>query len=83
MTLWLVTWEPDLTQFLVNAKTETGAIDAAMTANIKLEDVPNPEDIYDRTTYSVDAVDMSRLCDIIKYRKDVWDVVDDVVCYVG
>lgn len=83
MTLWLVTWELDLTQFLVNAKTETEAIDSAMRANRKLGDVPDPDDIYDRTTYSVDAVDMSLLCDIIKHREDIWGVVDDVVCYVG
>ena len=82
MKLWMVTWDLDLTQFLVDAETESEAIDKAIYANKKLEPTEYDPDMEVTNTYSTDRVDMELLCEIVK-RKDVWDVVGNVICYVG
>ena len=82
MKLWIVTWDLDLTQFLLEAETESEAIYKAINANKKLEPVENNPDMEVTNTYSTDIVDMELLCEIVK-RNDLWDVVDNVICYVG
>lgn len=82
MNLWLVTWGLDLTQFLVDAETESEAIYKAIEANKKIEPSEYDPDMEVTDTYSTDLVDMELLCEIVK-RNDVWDVVGNVICFVG
>lgn len=82
MNLWLVTWGLDLTQFLVDAETESEAIYKAIEANKKIEPSEYDPDMEVTDTYSTDLVDMEPLCEIVK-RNDVWDVVGNVICFVG
>lgn len=82
MKLWLVTWDLDLTQFLVDAETESEAIYKAIEVNKKIEPSEYDPDMEVTNTYSTDLVDMDLLCEIVK-RKDIWDVVGNVICFVG
>lgn len=82
MKLWLVTWDLDLTQFLVDAETESEAIYKAIEANKKLEPTEYDPDMEVTNTYSTDLVDMDLLCEIVK-REDIWDVVGNVICFMG
>lgn len=82
MKLWLVTWDLDLVQFLVDAETESEAIYKAIRANKKIEPTEYNPDMEATNTYSTDLVDMELLCEIVK-RKDVWGVIDNVICFVG
>lgn len=82
MKLWMVTWDLDLTQFLVDAETESEAIYKAIEANKKIEPSEYDPDMDVTNTYSTDLVDMDLLCEIVK-RNDVWDVVGNVICFVG
>ncbi len=68
MTLKLVTWEDDLTQFLVEADTNLEAIRKAVEANLQLGDYDEEieEDIHDLTTYTVEDVDFALLSEIFK-----------------
>lgn len=67
MSLKLVTWEGDLTQFLVEANTKLEAIRKAVEANLQLGDCEGSESsIHDLTTYSVEDVDFSLLGEIFK-----------------
>lgn len=89
MNLWLVTFELDYSQFLVNAKNIEEAIAQAIKANKgKLlgdwspEERPEEviEDCTNYDTYHVD--DMNILYDIIK--RDDWVGVDDnVIVFFG
>lgn len=68
MNLKLVTWECDLTQFLVEAETNDEAIRKAIEANKEYDrfcgsDIP---EIDDATSYTVDDVNFDLLCEIIE-----------------
>lgn len=82
MKLWLVTWDLDLTQFLVDAETESEAIYKAIEANKKIEPSEYDPNMEVTNTYSTEQVDMELLCEIVK-RNDIWDVVGNVICFVG
>lgn len=68
MKLKFVTWEGDLTQFLVKADTNTEAIKKAIEANSLIGDVDDEiaDDMKDSTTYTVEDVDFSLLSEIFK-----------------
>lgn len=61
--LRLVTWEGDLTQFLVEAATNVEAIRKATEANFMIGDVDEEivNDMKDPTAYSVEEVDFELL----------------------
>jgi len=68
MNLKMVTWDGDLTQFLVEAETDDEAISKAITANKKFDRFcgsDNP-DINEPNLYIVDDVDFNLLCEIIE-----------------
>lgn len=70
MNIKLVTWDGDLTQFLVEAETNLDAIWKAIEANLKLGDCDGTDsDIHDSTTYSVEDVDFKLLGELFN-RKD-------------
>lgn len=65
MNLKLVTWDINLTQFLVDAATNEEAIKKAIDANMKYGDVSEiEEEIKDESTYTVETVDLSLLSEI-------------------
>ncbi len=68
MNLKLVTWDGDLTQFLVEAETNLEAIRKAVEANLHIGDCDEEieEDIHDLTTYTVEDVDFSLLGEIFQ-----------------
>lgn len=76
MNLKMVTWEGDLTQFLVEAETRDEAISKAITANKEFDRFcgGNGRDNYDledcgfedRDLYDVDDIDFNLLCEIIE-----------------
>lgn len=68
MKLKLVTWDGDLTQFLVEADTNLEAIHKAIGANLQLGDCDEEieEDVHDLTTYTVEDVDFGLLSEIFK-----------------
>lgn len=72
MNLKLVTWDGDLTQFLVDANTNLEAIKKAVEANLKLGDCDDEieADIHDLTTYEVEDVDFNLLGEI--FRRTDW-----------
>lgn len=65
--LKLVTWEGDLTQFLVEASSDEEAINKAIKANLEIaydeEDFDYINDFY---TYTIDDVGFDLLCEILK-----------------
>lgn len=68
MTLKMVTWDGDLTQFLVEAETNDEAISKAIYANKEFDRFcgsDNP-DVTDPTPYTVDDVDFDLLCEIVE-----------------
>ena len=68
MNLKMVTWDGDLTQFLVEAETDDEAISKAITANKEFDRFcgsDNP-DINVPSLYIVDDVDFNLLCEIIE-----------------
>ena len=83
MTLKLVTYEGDLTQFLVEAKTGEEAIKKAIKANEKL-DVPIDDEalevINDSSVYSYEDVDWFLLTEILK-RDDMNGKFEDAVVF--
>lgn len=68
MKLKLVTWEGDLTQFLVEANTNLEAIRKAIKANLQIGDCDEEieKDIHDLTAYTVEDVDFSLLSEIFR-----------------
>lgn len=68
MNLKMVTWERDLTQFLVEADTDDEAISKAIYANKEFDRFcgsDNP-DVNEPSLYIVDDVDFNLLCEIIE-----------------
>ena len=82
MTLWMVTYESDLTQFVVDAETGEKAIEKAIEANKELDiefGTTEESDAENRKLYIADPVDFALLREIIR-RKDYYgDVCDTVV----
>ena len=68
MNLKMVTWEGDLTQFLVEADTNLEAIRKAVEANLQIGDCDEEikEDVHDLTAYTVEDVDFGLLSEIFK-----------------
>lgn len=69
MKLKLVTWDGDLTQFLVEADTRDEAISKAITANKEFNRFCGDnghDDFEDRNLYDVYDIDFDILCDIIE-----------------
>ena len=75
MSLKMVTWDGDLTQFLVEAETRDEAISKAITANKEFDrfcgwssadDDLVYRDFEDRDMYIVDDIDFNLLCEIIE-----------------
>lgn len=73
--LKMVTWDGDLTQFLVEAKTRDEAISKAITANKEFDrfcgwnsadDNLVYRDFEDRNLYDVSDIDFDILCEIIE-----------------
>ena len=68
INLKMVTWDGDLTQFLVEADTNEEAIEKAITANKEFDRLcgsDNP-DVDNLNCYIVDNVDFDLLCEIIE-----------------
>lgn len=82
MKLWLITWDLDMTQFLVEAETESEAIYKAIEANKKIEPSEYDPDMEVTNTYSTELVDMDMLCEIVG-RRDLLGVIGNVICYFG
>ena len=83
MTLKLVTYEGDLTQFLVEAKTGEEAIKKAIKANEKLDvsiDDEVLEVINDSSVYSCEDVDWFLLTEILR-RDDMNGKFEDAVVF--
>ena len=82
MNLKLVTWEGDLTQFLVEADTNLKAIRKAVEANLQIGDCDEEieEDIHDLTTYTVEEVDFNLLSEIFG-RTDYIGVYEEAVVF--
>lgn len=83
MNLKFVTWDGDLTQFLVNAETDDKAIKLAMKANFEYEkyDDHMVEDMEDPSTYKVEDIDtMEYLFNIIQ-RNDWISINSDVIVF--
>lgn len=80
--LKLVTWEGDLTQFLVEADTNLEAIRKAVEANLRLGDCDEEieEDIHDLTAYKVEDVDFSLLREIFQ-RTDCLGIYGEAVVF--
>ena len=75
MNLKMVTWDGDLTQFLVEAETRDEAISKAITANKEFDrfcgwssadDNLVCRDFEDRNLYDVSDIDFDILCEIIE-----------------
>lgn len=75
--LYLVTWDLDLTQFLVEAESKEEAVREAVQTNIGLNDLTEEQEIdaQEIETYSVDEVDFQLLQGLIK-RED-WMTVKE------
>ncbi len=83
MNLKFVTWDGDLTQFLVNAETDDKAIELAMKANFEYEkyDDHMVEDMKNPSTYEVEDIDtMEYLFNIIQ-RNDWISINSDVIVF--
>ena len=74
MNLKLVTWEGDLTQFLVDALDDDEAVNKAIEANKEFDrycgENETGQEIFDKSTYDVEDVDFDLLCEIIE--RDDW-----------
>jgi len=74
LSLKMITWEGDLTQFLVDAIDDKDAISMAIEANVALDKYcggnETGEDLLDESTYTVDDVDFDLLCEIVE--RDDW-----------
>lgn len=91
---YMVTWEMDLTQFLVEAHDEKEAINKAIKAhsaydeNICERDSNDEDDIIfieemnDESTYTADSVDFDLLCEIIM-REDCVGKFEEAIVYFG
>ena len=93
MDLKLVTWETDLTQFLVDAKTDEKAIQMAIESNREYDenweyDTNDPNDadhlksVKDKSMYTVDAVDLSVLEELFQ-RKDILGKYGPGIVFAG
>ena len=89
LNLKLVTWEGDLTQFLVDVPTclladdaKKRAIEKAIGANLQLGDCGEEivEDIYDFTTYTVEDVDFTLLAEIFE-RNDIIGLYNEAIVF--
>lgn len=81
MNLKMVTWDGDLTQFLVEADTNVEAINKAIEANLQLGDCEgSEEDIHDFNTYIVEDVDFSLLREIFQ-RTDCLGIYGEAVVF--
>ena len=80
MNLKLVTWEGDLTQFLVNAETDEEAIDLAIEANKEIDITFHDKDMDDKSTYSVEDVDFMMLCELFK-RNDMAGKYENTIAF--
>ena len=72
MNLKLVTWDGDLTQFLVEADTDEEAIKKAIEANFIFSDPEDDDDglvrkdMQDKSWYEVEDVDFNLLSEIFR-----------------
>ena len=72
MNLWIVTFELDLTQFVVDSKTSDDAIKKAISVNKSEylgkwdEDEISKDDMEDHENYSCEKIDMDLLGEIMK-----------------
>lgn len=83
----IVTWNTDLTQFLVNADNDDDAIDQAIKAN---EDVwqntggypqeDREDSTHDRSTYKVEDVDIKMMMELFG-RKDCGGLYRDAIVF--
>lgn len=82
MNLKLVTWKGDLTQFIVNAPTETDAIQQAILANFDYAEFDDDEwaieDMKNEKTYTCEEVNLHMLSEILK-RDDFIRFIDGVI----
>ena len=84
MNLKFVTFDVDLTQFLVDAKNYDEAIKLAMEANANYcsYDDDQERDIFDKTAYSIDeVVDMDFLGELMR-RDDYWGNCNGVLIFL-
>ena len=88
MNLKLVTWDGDLTQFLVEADTKKEAIKKAIDANFKYCDPGDDEegliaeDMKDQDTYLVEDVDFELLSEIFE-RTDLSGTYGEAIVFNG
>lgn len=85
--LYMVTFQIDLMQFLVEASTKDEAIAIAEKRNIEfykeLNDNDNKSDGYEKSNYTAEVVDFQFLVEIIKNRNDNFKHYNDCVVYFG
>ena len=80
MKIKLVTWDGDLTQFLVYADDNASAIKKAINANLMLEYDKECADLNNMETYTVEDVDLYLLNEII-HRNDCLGVYGDAIVF--
>ena len=80
INLKMVTWDGDLTQFLVEADNNLGAIKKAVEANLKLGDCEGDTDIHDLSTYKVEDVDFNLLKELFR-RTDCLGIYGDAIVF--
>ena len=93
-TLKMVTWEIDLTQFLVLAETNDEAIQFAIEANKEVDknytydpndrnDLKHLNDVKDPSTYTVEDMDAIRCLDNILRRNDCGGIYGNAIVFWG
>jgi len=84
INLKLVTWDGDLTQFLVDAETKDEAIEKSIKANFEYgepgDDSGISDDMNDSATYTVEDVDFSLLSEIFR-REDCYGRLEDAIVF--
>lgn len=80
MNLKLVTWECDLTQFLVDAGDNASAIKKAIAANKEIDVTFHDKDMDEHSTYTVEDVDFNLLNEII-CRNDYNGIYGEAIVY--
>lgn len=85
VNLKMVTWEVDLTQFLVDAETDEEAIEKTIKSNLEIakENDWETDGYSDKESYTVVDVDFNLLKEIFHFRDDYWCVSCDAIVFGG
>lgn len=80
MNLKLVTWDGDLTQFLVEATSSIDAVKKAIESNLILGNDEECGDLHDARTYIVEDVNLALLNEII-HRDDYIGIYGNAIVF--